>query len=211
MIFKRKDKIIGIGILLTILILIGSIYYYVNRPKPLTSQEIEDIFVEEGKQTQEVKNEPNKVEGSKVVVEIKGEVRKPEVYILDKGAIVKELIEEAGGLTEKGDTSSINLAKELQNHECIIINNIDNKNSQAQTVSATGSGDLNKISGDGKVNLNSASKSELDTLPGVGEVMAQKIIEYREKNGGFKSIEDLKNIDRVGETTFEKLKEKVTI
>lgn len=213
---RKKEKIIGIGILITLLIIIGGFYYYINRPKPLTNEEIEDMFVEESIQDKqakdkEVKSEDKIAQSESIVVEIKGEVRNPEVYTLKKGAIVKNLIEEAGGLTEKGDTSAINLAKELQNHECIVIGNIDNKNIQAQSVSVSGTGVSSNSQTDGKVNLNSATEAELDTLPGVGKVMAGKIIEYREKNGGFKDIEELKNIDRVGEATFEKLKDKVSI
>lgn len=208
---RKKEKIIGIGILVTLLVVIGGFYYYINRPKPLTNEEIEDMFVEESTQDKEVKTQEKVTQTESIVVEIKGEVKNPEVYTLKKGSIVKKLIEEAGGLTEKGDTSAINLAKELQNHECIVVGNIDDKSVQAQSVSVSGTGGQSTSKTDGKINLNSATEAELDTLPGVGKVMAGKIIEYREKNGGFKDIEELKNIDRVGEATFEKLKDKISI
>ena len=62
-----------------------------------------------------------------------------------------------------------------------------------------------------KININSATKEELKTIPGIGDVMAQKIIDYREQNGSFSSVEDLKNIDRIGDKTLEKIKDKVDI
>ncbi|MBL4934039.1 ComEA family DNA-binding protein [Clostridium paridis] len=204
----RKEKLIGIVILLIVLTLIAGIYTYINIPKPLSDKEVENMFVEEdskdNKATATAKNN-----GGNIVVEIKGEIKRPEVYIMEKGSIIKDLISEAGGLTEKADTKNINLAKELQNHECIVIGNIDNKAQGSEGSLASSS--LSGKSQDGIININTATEAELDTLPGVGKVMAGKIIEYREKNGGFKSIEELKKIDRVGEGTFDKLKDKISI
>ncbi|WP_238882099.1 ComEA family DNA-binding protein [Clostridium sp. YIM B02551] len=204
----RKEKLIGIVILLIVLTLIAGIYTYINIPKPLSDKEVENMFVEEdskdNKTTTTAKNN-----GGNIVVEIKGEIKRPEVYIMEKGSIIKDLISEAGGLTEKADTKNINLAKELQNHECIVIGNIDNKAQGSE--GSLSSSSLSGKSQDGIININTATEAELDTLPGVGKVMAGKIIEYREKNGGFKSIEELKKIDRVGEGTFDKLKDKISI
>ncbi|MDD7794862.1 helix-hairpin-helix domain-containing protein [Clostridium sp. 'White wine YQ'] len=203
----RKEKLIGIVILLIVLTLVAGIYTYINIPKPLSDKEVEGMFVEETSNDNKTTTTTNN--SGNIVVEIKGEIKKPEVYIMEKGSIIKDLIAEAGGLTEKADTKNINLAKELQNHECIVIGNIDNKaqNTQGSLASSLQSGK----SQDGTININTATEAELDTLPGVGKVMAGKIIEYREKNGGFKSIEELKKIDRVGEGTFDKLKDKISI
>lgn len=204
----KKEKLIGIAILLIVLTLIAGIYTYINMPKPLSDKEVEDMFVEEDSKDNKTSTTAANNSGN-IVVEIKGEIKKPEVYIMEKGSIIKDLIEEAGGLTEKADTKNINLAKELQNHECIVIGNIDNKaqSNEGSLASLSSSGK----SQDGTININTATEAELDTLPGVGKVMAGKIIEYREKNGGFKSIDELKKIDRVGEGTFEKLKDKISI
>lgn len=215
MYIKKREKIIGISAILVLLFIISSVYFYINRPKPLSQKEIEGMFIEETEtvNSKEVLMESNAISEEKIVVEIKGEVKNPDVYTLEKGAIVKDLVNIAGGLTEKGDTWNINLAREIQEHECIIIYSEEDKINGTVTVPVLESGTVNNnsSSSDGKINLNSASESELKTLPGVGAVMAQKIIEYRDSNGGFKSIEELKNISRVGDITFEKLKEKIKI
>lgn len=148
-----------------------------------------------------------------IIVEIKGEVKKPDVYTLNEEAIVKELIEAAGGLTENAELSNINRAKKLQNHEFIYIANkndinkeVKNTNTEANTSKNQGQGVSNK-----KVNINNSTIEDLKTLNGVGDSKAKSIIEYRDKNGGFKSIEDIKNVTGIGEKMFERIKDQIEI
>ncbi len=155
----------------------------------------------------------------KIFVEIKGEVLKPDVYEVNEGDIVKDLIDLAGGLTENGDTSNINQARELQKGECIVIyskDEIKNLNSYAQNENismevSNNSLDLSSSSKDSLININTASKDELKTLNGVGDTLAESIISYREENGNFKTIEDIKNVSRIGDKTFEKFKDKIKV
>ena len=97
----------------------------------------------------------------------------------------------------------INRAQELVNHQSIIIPNINDNTSTNQAINEGGS--------DGKININTANESELDTLPGIGPSRAKDIINYREKVGAFKSIEEIKNVSGIGEAAFEKMKEIITI
>ena len=96
----------------------------------------------------------------------------------------------------------MNLAKKVRDEDYIFIDTLD---------SSTGSGGASQggVSSDGIVNVNTATKEELMTLPGVGDVTAQKIIDYREKNGDFQKIEDLTKVDRIGEKTLAKFKDKI--
>ena len=144
---------------------------------------------------------------NKIVVEIKGEVVKPDVYILNEGSIIRDLIEAAGGLTPEADISNINRAKELSNHELIIIKNINDEVSQEEVENEIQSIEAD----DGKININTADINKLKEIPGIGDVKANSIIMYRESNGNFKSIEDLKNVDGIGEKTFEKIKNNIKI
>ncbi|MEQ8153742.1 MAG: helix-hairpin-helix domain-containing protein [Clostridiaceae bacterium] len=203
-----REKFIGTIALLVIITISSGVYIFINRPKPLTEEQVGEMFVSEGVEKED--NKSKNTSGEKIIVEIKGEIKRPEVYIMDKGSIVKDLIIEAGGFNDKSYTGNINLAKELQNHECIVIGSKDAV-LQGGAESNSSPGISSGVMSDGRVNLNTATAAELDTLPGVGKVMAEKIIEYREKNGGFKSIDELKKIDRVGDGTFEKLKDKVSI
>lgn len=142
-----------------------------------------------------------------IVVEIKGEVLRPDVYELNEGSIVKDLIEAAGGLTSEADISNINRAKEVKNHELVIIRNINDVSNIEEH------DDIIEIEkeNDVVISINDADISKLKEIPGIGDVKANSIIMYREKNGGFKSIEELKNVDGIGEKTFEKIKDSIKL
>ncbi|NLK95254.1 MAG: competence protein ComEA [Clostridiales bacterium] len=189
----KKYKGIGIVILVAIIGLYA-IYSYINGgEKNLNKNNTESIFVDEKEKIVNTSKE--------IVVEIKGEVKNPNIYWMKEESIIQDIINEAGGLTGEADISSINRAEQLNNHQSIII---PNKNS---VVISEGNGQ-NK---EGKININTASESELDSLPGIGKSRAESIIKYREEKGGFKSIEEIKNINGIGDAAFEKLKEKITI
>lgn len=209
----KNKKIISI-IIVAILIFISSIILYgKNEDKVFVDNYMDDIFVDTNEEvvfsnTDTVENiltnKDEKIDIPIIFVEIKGEVLKPDVYELQEGSIVKDLIEEAGGLTEEADISNINRAKKLQNHELIVIHNINDKDTAPV---------LNEIviESNGLININLADINELQKITGIGQVKAESIIEYREKNGGFKSIDEVKNVDGIGEKTFEKIKEKITL
>lgn len=213
----RDKKVIAITIVLTILFISSVILYGKNRNKIFSNQNMNNIFVDSDEELTNisednsidnkevlVRNEKEKVEVAKIFVEVKGEVLRPDVYELEENSIVKDLIEIAGGLKEEADISNINRAKKLKNNELVIIPNINDKSST--TV-------INEISieSDGLININFADISELKKITGIGDVKAQSIIDYREKSGGFKSIDEIKNVDGIGERTFEKIKDEITL
>lgn len=156
--------------------------------------------------------------GKKIVVEIKGEVKKPDVYELDSDSIINDLIQQAGGVTENADISSINRAGKLQDHQMIYIadkNNPEDQKkaaeTQTQTVITDTPGSLSDSGGKTLINLNTATEDQLKSINGVGSAKAQSIIEYRETSGGFKSVEDLKNVKGIGDKMFDKIKDYVTV
>ncbi len=226
----KDKKRIGIFIVLIITIVVVGIIYLNSGFKELKKNDTESIFVDENTDVSDndsSKNSEGKNKGSKsnikenkdavvsqadknIVVEIKGEVKKPDVYILNENAIIKDLIEAAGGLTENADLTNINRAKKLQNHDLIYI---ANKNEAIKGNQSAESGSSSKDTGnsDKKININTANLEELKTLNGVGDAKAKSIIEYREKNGGFKSIDDIKNVTGITEKMFEKIKEQIEV
>jgi competence protein ComEA len=217
---KKKEKIIGSLIIFAVLIIFLAIGYFNTTKRNLTQKDMEDMFVEvnksNDKQTSVDKSDKKEISNTnnkKVIVEIKGEVKKPDVYYLDEGSIVKDLIQQAGGLTEKANITAVNQAKKLVNNECIIINNKDqiNENVVNKNINKELSVSAVANESDDIININTASKEELDKIPGIGSVTAEKIIEYREKNNGFKSIEDIKKVDRIGDKMFEKIKDKISV
>lgn len=210
---KRNIIILFLGI---ILLAISLYLYRDNKSKVFMDEYMEDIFVEEAVTTlseeytttdyiskeKEVKNT--------IVVEIKGEVKNPDVYKMEEGSIIKDLIEKAGGLTPEANIDKINRAAKLNPNQLIIIPNINNIEENTLGESALIHSNPNE-SGKELININTASLEELTKINGIGEVKAKSIIEYREQNGSFKSIEEIKNIKGIGEKTFEKLKDSITI
>lgn len=202
---KNKKKL-GVCIVTILLVILAGIKFFSGGYNELNKNSNEDIFVEEDSMKEE-KSENAELKDKSIVVEIKGEVKKPDVYSMSEESIVKDLIESAGGVTEEADLSDINRAKKLQNHELIYIKNKNEKN----TIAAF-EGDA-KINADqsSKVNINTATAEELKTLKGVGDAKAENIIQYRENNGGFKEISDITNVDGIGESMFEKIKDKIEV
>ena len=224
----KNKKVIGIIIVLFITVTISLLTYGKNRNNVFKDEYMQNIFIDEEnisvekdnsnseylKETEEENNnlviENSNLQTSSnntIVVEIKGEVMNPDVYTLSEGSIIKDLIEMAGGLTEEADISNINRAKEINNHDLIIIRNINDVNIDVEAEN----NEVNEESDDGKISINDSDISKLKEIPGIGEVKANSIILYREKNNGFKSIEELKNVDGIGEKTFEKIKDSIKL
>lgn len=181
-----------------------------------------EIAIEEGK---EIKSE--------CFVYVCGEVRSPGVYCMEEGQRIFEAVEQAGGFTDKAVREYLNLADEICDGMKIFVPNREqvqsgqippeglvsygfgdgsgvNAGNIASTIGAgkTGSG---SASTSARINLNTASKEELMTLRGVGSARAEDIIRYREKHGGFQKIEEIKKVSGIKETTFEKIKDQITV
>lgn len=181
----------------------------------------------------DVKKEDNFKEEYKV--DIKGEVNNPGIYTLDKSSRVVDVIEKAGGLSENANTTVINLSKKIMDEMVIIIysnyevenfkrtkelekslinsciNGYESLKNDACIDDSDTEGDDDNDNDNSKVSLNNSSKEELMTLTGIGEKKALDIIEYREKNNGFKNIEDIKNIKGIGDSIFDKIKDRLTL
>ncbi|MCI6188981.1 MAG: helix-hairpin-helix domain-containing protein [Clostridium sp.] len=200
---KKYYKTIGTIIIGVIIFLFFIISYFSGGSSELNKNNNENIFVEEN-ESMEVITKKEEKEIVKIVVDIKGEIKNPNIYWLEEGCIIEDLINIAGGITEEGDLSKINRAQKLNDHEVVIIPNINDKESEIENIIPS-SNDKNKV------NINTASINELDTLSGIGPSKAEAIIKYREENGTFKSIEEIKNVTGIGEALFEKFKENITI
>ncbi|MEF2819198.1 MAG: helix-hairpin-helix domain-containing protein [Clostridium sp.] len=222
----KENKVVGLTIILSLILIISLFTYGKNKNNVFKDKYMNNIFIEENvseidtndeskdeeqeevlESVEGVKSNTINLNKNKIVAEIKGEVIKPDVYILNEGSIIRDLIEAAGGLTPEADISNINRAKELSNHELIIIKNINDEVSQEEVENEIQSIEAD----DGKININTADINKLKEIPGIGDVKANSIIMYRESNGNFKSIEDLKNVDGIGEKTFEKIKNNIKI
>ncbi|MBQ9313447.1 MAG: helix-hairpin-helix domain-containing protein [Clostridia bacterium] len=145
----------------------------------------------------------NKVEedDNYIFVHIEGQVKNPGLMKVKYGTRLYELIEKVGGETENADLTRVNLASVLSDEQKVII--------PAKVIISEDS-ESREESG-GLVNINTASKEKLMTLNGIGEGTAEKIVKYRQDNGYFNSVEDLKNVSGIGENKFNGLKDDITI
>ncbi len=212
---KKLYAILGI----TLLLISGC-----SKKQDIT-EEIE-LNLEENKEQVEIKT---------IKIDIKGEVANPGVYELKENDRVSDAIKISGGLTENADTELINLSKTLKDEMVIIVYNkyeieeIRKTQNQPETIikyiekkctcpdttndaciktKINSEKDENK---DKKISINTASLEELMQIDGIGESKAKAIIKYREENGNFETIEDIKKVTGIGDNTFEKFKDNITI
>lgn len=135
-----------------------------------------------------------------LTVHVAGAVARPGVVLLKEGARVMDAVESAGGPLPEADLDALNLAQPVQDGQKI-------------TVPRKGEGGAPGASREksGKVNINTADAGELEKLPGIGPTLAERIVSYREKNGSFKSIDELKKVSGIGEKKFSEIKDLVEI
>ena len=208
---KQKIGLILAGLLIVILAFIWLFSIYGN-----------DAPKNEIKKSQESNNEVEfklgikEKENKTIMVDISGEIITPGVVKLPEGSRIIDAITAAGGKTEDADLSKVNLAYILDDGVQLYIPRYNEKLEKEIVQTEPGVGiiqeGINTTSKkDSKVNINTANKEKLATLPGIGEGTAEKIIEYRSKAGKFKAIDEIKKIPGIGESKFKSLKDKITI
>ncbi len=139
-----------------------------------------------------------------IFVQVAGAVCKPGVYELSSGSRVYAAIEAAGGLTEQADDSDINQAAVLEDGQKLYVYTIEERALEEAKEAAT-------QAEDGLVNINTATESELTSLPGIGQTKAKQIVEYRQSNGSFSSIEEIKNVSGIGDGIFNQINSLIKI
>jgi len=218
---KKYKYFLGLFIILILFILA---FYYSKEDDEVVFEPIEEILEEKEIIKEEVK----------IKVDIKGAVINPGVYELEENSRVKDAIDISGGLNKEADTSTINLSKLLKDEMVIIIytkEEIEEMKKGSTSVKyiekecicpkiendacieekVTNEENDEDTEKTNKVSLNNATIEQLMTLQGIGESKAKLIIEYREKNGGFKSIDEITNVKGIGLSTYEKIKDNLTL
>ena len=198
---KNKIKIVAVPVL----VIAAVLFFWLNSGS-------DEIKIDEGNSSAieedgVFQQEVNSTQ-SHLYVDIGGEVMKPGVYEVSDGTRLFEVIDKAGGLTEDADIDGINRAETVQDGQKIMIGRHgENPDENRDSYSANNVTD----SGEGKVNISTADAAALQTIPGIGPSKADRIIEYRESEGKFNEIDDIKNISGIGNKTFESIKEYITV
>ena len=136
------------------------------------------------------------IEEPKIFVHVEGCVQNPGVLEIEKGTRIYEILELAGGRTDDADLSKINLASIA----------VDAQKIYVPAKASISQNNVSQVAGETLININTASKEELQTLPGIGPSTAQKIIDYRESEGYFSNVEDIMNVSGIGEGKFSEIK-----
>ncbi len=210
MINLNKNKKIFLFIFLCLILISSGFYYLYNNNNDFIEQSniLEDVE-EENKST---------LESNKIIVHICGAVNNEGIVELEENARLVDAINKAGGLRGDAYTDEINLADILEDGEKIYIRTKDEyESSKIQESESNSNIKINESSSIAtndkktKININTATQEELETLPGIGESTALKIINYRKENGKFKDIEAVKGVKGIGESKFEKIKDLISI
>lgn len=237
MYFYKKNKI---KILLVVLALLFFLFLVLIYRLLFYEKENEEIILVKEEITEVLKEDANIQD--KYYVDIKGEVNKPGVYLLEKEKRVIDVIEASGGLTEQADTSVNNLSRKISDEMVIIIyskkqvedfsktkeeedllleeiKNVESQNNNAvlrqEEIEPSNNREQQKEEPgalqDEKISINTATKEELMTLSGIGSIKADEIIKYREKNGKFTKLEELLNVNGIGEIIFNQIKDTIKL
>ncbi|MFJ7828868.1 helix-hairpin-helix domain-containing protein [Peribacillus sp. NPDC097284] len=206
-ILKKKLTVVAVAI---VIVVIG--FYLFFQPEDETAG-TEDIFAASANEEMEEETKPEAESEPRIMkVDVKGAVRAPGVFTAQAGDRVIDLITEAGSFTDKADMDKVNLAQLVEDQMVIYVPKIGEEDVEGPANVATApTGSMASSSTGGQVNLNAATQADLETLSGIGPSKATAILEYRETIGKFKQVEDLKNVSGIGDKTFEKLKDSITV
>lgn len=197
-----------------ILVISGLCYFFFSRSDSSPPQE-ELIETIQPIEQPNMKDSVDEAVIQQVFVDIKGAIMYPGVYELQTDQRIIDAVQLAGGYTQNADTHLINHAQKVEDEMVIYIPIKGEKpndiTSTILTMPISGASQGDSGVKDQKVNLNKADEAALTTLSGIGPSKAQSIISYREENGSFKTIEDLKKVSGIGEKTFERLKDFITV
>lgn len=198
--FKQNVKAIVLALLCSLLVIIGGLLYF-NHDK---TEDYNDVTFSNSQNSEVSKDDKKEEQDSKIFVDVKGAVKNPGVFETTKDKRVKDLIEEAGGLSEDADTSTLNLSQKVKDQMVIyVLKNGEKPKQISDGITSSSSGDV--------ININTANKEQLMKISGVGKTKAEAIISYREKNGDFKKKVDITKVKGIGKATFEKIKDKIEV
>ena len=199
--FRQNVKSIILAFVCSLVLIIGGLFYFnQNKTEDYSGVSFPNISNETNNKDEKAENRHDE----KIFVDVKGAVKHPGVFETTKDKRVKDLIEEAGGLLDDADTSTLNLSQKVKDQMVIYVLKHGEKPKQ---ISDGGSSSSNTD----VININTANKEQLMKISGVGKTKAEAIISYREKNGDFKKKEDITKVRGIGKATFEKIKDKIEV
>ena len=225
-----RDRLKILVVFVSIFLVLCGYFYFTQRTQTINrvarlqtqSQSSSAAAIQNNPELISMQNMIEDLKAAKLTVHVAGAVNNPGVYNLPAMSRVVDAVEQAGGATDNANLDEINLADYIKDGQKIEVpslgksnngvanynfgDNLLNFNTQKNSSESNQTKDKNEL-----VNINTANASELQSLPGIGATIANSIIKYREENGNFQTIDELKNVSRIGDKTFDKLKDLVTV
>ena len=210
--YSRKNILLAGGIIITLFL---GLYYtrWMQSGPAIPSMAVVDVIEADVHRNNTMPLVYTAMESSKIIIHIVGEVVNPGTYELQLGARVQDAVNAAGGVTEYANTRYLNLAAHLRDADHIIVPTIGEDTDviiNALIMNST-SNVAPDTSQSGLVNINTALDRDLQTLPGIGPALAGRIIDHREQNGNFASIEEIMAVPRIGNAIFEGIRNLITV
>jgi len=209
---KIKWFLIGlVGIIVVLLILLfWQVFQSDSKEEPTEVSVYEELLLEEETELEEKSEDEasvsQEVPSNDIVVDVKGGVQTPGVYTMDANSRVIDAIEKAGGLIAEAEEKAVNLAQIVEDQMVIYVP-IEGEDLEKASSEIIANQTMDENDNSATIDINQAEKETLMTLNGIGDSKADNIIAYREENGSFQSIEDIKNVSGIGEATFDNLKD----
>jgi competence protein ComEA len=200
----RGDPRVGVAALLVVALVVGFVWYRLGSTDPGESSRTTRPPASATSATSGTA--PDAKNGGQVTVHVAGAVAKPGVYELDADARVIDAVESAGGGAPDADLNRLNLAAKVADGQRVLVQRVGEAAAPPGAPGSGASADTTAL-----INLNSATPVELEALPGIGPTLAEAIIAERERRGGFRSVNELRDVRGIGEKRFADLKDKVTI
>lgn len=219
---KGRLLILSLSGLVLVLLFAVAWLFFQNEPKEMAPETdiYEELLAEETNEVEEPDIEESAVNdiepastttSTEVVVDVKGAVHEPGVYTMGESSRIVDAIAKAGGLLDSAEQNAINLAQIVEDQMVIYVPQIGEEGTHVELFTQTEQTMNTEEDSEGKININEAEKEALMTLNGIGSSKADNILTYREENGLFQSIEEIKNVSGIGEATFSNLKEHIVV
>jgi len=210
---NSKQKIL---LLISITVIVTGIIIYIYNSNKVDNSELNDeILINNNSTNNTIENISD--EKNMIIIHITGAVKTPGIVKLEEGSRIEDAINKAGGLTEDADISKVNLAYILEDGIKIIIpSKTDIGDFQEENILSNDSGEgiidnIETSSKSSSLNINKATEQDLQNLPGIGPSLAAKIIAYRDENGKFTTVEDIKKVNGIGDSKYEIIKDYICV
>jgi len=210
--FTKREKILSILFIIALLFGISQYFSSKQADPPMFTEEKKESTTKDGSDS--ALTPTDKSSTIEIAVDVKGAVSKPGVYQIKNEARLQDVLSLAGGVLPTADLDQVNLALKLKDEMVVYIpikgEKVENQMMMQQASGVSGTSNSGGQIGS-KININTANETQLMELEGIGETKAKAIIQYREQNGSFKMLEDLMNVSGIGQKTFDKLKENISL